>query len=612
MDLQPLYTVKERLEQAAMAGAGLLAEDFRLRRAAEGLAPLAAASPVFGKIDAGLTRLLSAPREDQGGLLLDLLALVNAVAYTQGASQIAGELEPLPPGSGVCLPLLYSQLHPLLEALTGSGGGRMSQIQDTWETHPEYFSDYRVLPVLVSGLGEGYSELADLNMAILKAQGPRSVPLLKANFDPAGNRAMARRVEVLSALEGAGATPWLLEVLPQAKKDVRFAVLTALGADPENTPLLLELVKTERGGNRNAVLTALARQDGAAVREFWTAEVRQTPEHVEFLKDSSTDWASGLAACVFRSLLEKVLPVEGRETRITQEEVAVLGRCWAAVLGKSSPAMLDCWRWINSQLPAFGRLKRVPGVRQDLSAGLPNWLLDSLCAAGPGPLCTLCRELWDNDRDSVRYFPHALLAALLTRPAAEVYEEFLPYVERSVGVRKAQALKAAFEHISWNKKTGRYQASHNYYSVLTGSTRLTALYEPLDRRWFGLLFKIPNMEDILARLIPPEDPELQSQFAAYQYRKILEGSFIQEDIAFLREHGWTEWKGFLDRKVKKDGSLTLRAVTVFLNETSLTGPEKAQELRNLYQIVQERAAAVKRPAWPPQAVQDQISLWEAE
>ena len=70
MNLQPLYDVKERLEQAAIAGTGLLGEDFRLKRAAENLKPLAAASPVFAKIDAGLEKLLSAPQEARSGLLL--------------------------------------------------------------------------------------------------------------------------------------------------------------------------------------------------------------------------------------------------------------------------------------------------------------------------------------------------------------------------------------------------------------------------------------------------------------------------------------------------------------------------------------------------------------
>lgn len=35
MALQPLYEVKERLEAAAVAGTGLLGEDFRLRRVLE-------------------------------------------------------------------------------------------------------------------------------------------------------------------------------------------------------------------------------------------------------------------------------------------------------------------------------------------------------------------------------------------------------------------------------------------------------------------------------------------------------------------------------------------------------------------------------------------------
>ena len=175
-NLQPLYDVKERLEHAAIAGTGLLAEDFRLKRAAEALAPLAKASPVFAKIEQGVRDLLAAPAEGRGGALLDTLALVDAVAYTQGTAGGQGELVPLAPGRGVCLPLSYGQLHPLMEALAGTGGGRFNQIQDAWENHPEYFSDFRVIPLLIKGLGDSYAELADLNLRILKAQGPGVIP----------------------------------------------------------------------------------------------------------------------------------------------------------------------------------------------------------------------------------------------------------------------------------------------------------------------------------------------------------------------------------------------------------------------------------------------------
>ncbi|MCI8304841.1 MAG: HEAT repeat domain-containing protein, partial [Lawsonibacter sp.] len=258
MNLQPLYDVKGRLEAAAISGVSLLGEDFRLQRAAEGLKPLAGASPVLGKIDAGLQGLLSAPAAERPGRLLDLLALVDAVVCTQGRTGLDGEMSPLPAGAGQYLELSFSQLQPLLTALTGTGGGRIETVRSAWENHPEFFADFRVLPALVSGLGDSYAELADLNEAILKAQGSWAVPLLKKGFDPAGKKEMARRVEVIAALEGAGATPWLREVLPQAKKDVRGAVILALGADPENVPLLLDLSKTERGSSREAVLRALA------------------------------------------------------------------------------------------------------------------------------------------------------------------------------------------------------------------------------------------------------------------------------------------------------------------------------------------------------------------
>ena len=195
MDLQPLYEVQERLEHAAAAGTGILNEDFRLRRAREGLAPLAAASPVFAKIDAGLETLLTAPAEKRGGALLDVLALVDAVVYTQASVGMTGELEPLPPGAGRYQEVSYGQLRPLLEALTGTGGGRYHVIEETVSLHPEYFADYRVIPALVAGLGDSYGELADLNARILARQGPEILPLLEAGFDPAGGRTMARRVE---------------------------------------------------------------------------------------------------------------------------------------------------------------------------------------------------------------------------------------------------------------------------------------------------------------------------------------------------------------------------------------------------------------------------------
>lgn len=483
MNLQPLYDVKARLEQAAIAGTGLLAEDFRLQKAAENLKPLAAASPVFAKIDNGLQNLLSAPAEERSGQLLDLLALVDAVVYTQGACGMSGELAPLPTGSGTCESLSYGQLQPLLEALTSTGGGRTNLIKDVWENHPEYFGDFRVLPFVILGLGESYAELADLIADILKAQKPEITRLLKKDFDPAGKRDMVRRVEVISALEGTAATPWLREVLPEAKKDVRTAVITALGADSQNTEFLLELSKGERGSNRDAALQSLALQEGEEIQKFWTREVAKNSRSVRFLTPSFSDWASDLTAAGLRSRLEKAFAASASVPIEDQEELSL----WLeAANHKSSPAMLDFWRFADEQTDSVARLKNHNGRPLELDTKLTDRLFYFLCNTGTKPLCDLCQELWEKDTRQPRWLPHAFLAALLTRPAAEVYDRFSPYVPTSkplVGGKQKQefndAVLKVLSHIAWNEEKNAH--------VITA--RNFPLAQSLDSRWMEHLIK---------------------------------------------------------------------------------------------------------------------------
>ena len=46
MDITPIYELRDRLRTAMIAGTNLLAEDFRLKRAVEAMAPLEKAAPV--------------------------------------------------------------------------------------------------------------------------------------------------------------------------------------------------------------------------------------------------------------------------------------------------------------------------------------------------------------------------------------------------------------------------------------------------------------------------------------------------------------------------------------------------------------------------------------
>ncbi|MCX4346953.1 MAG: hypothetical protein OSJ38_06845, partial [Lachnospiraceae bacterium] len=86
MDITPIYDLRDRLRTAMIAGTSLLAEDFRLKRAVEAMAPLEKAAPVFAKVGE-LCRKLVAPdasAEGKEDLLLDAITLVDAVCCTQG------------------------------------------------------------------------------------------------------------------------------------------------------------------------------------------------------------------------------------------------------------------------------------------------------------------------------------------------------------------------------------------------------------------------------------------------------------------------------------------------------------------------------------------------
>lgn len=386
-------------------------------------------------------------------------------------------------------------------------------------------------------------------------------------------------------------------MLPQAKKDVRAAVIEALGADGENTALLLDLSKSERGASRDAVLKALAKLDGEKVRELWRNELAKNPDHVSFLQNSSTEWASDLAASSLRALLEDALPKDGRLVLITPEGVSAFRNCRAAVLGKSSPAMLDCWRWVDGHFDQLSTLKSASNLRFRLGDELKSWLLLSLCTAGPGPLAELCLELWAANRDQPRWLPHAVVAALMTRSSAEVYDEFAPYVPTSMPLlgreRKEELSGAVIKGVTqayWSQSLGRYLFRQGSFAPA----------QPLDPRWIerlvhaawkpdmGRYYPFGGGDDVngfdknLAELTNPNDPEQRAQLVPYLRRRMVEtgswSSYSRYLLKFSSSPG-----GVLGEAIKKGKPAYLYHAWQILAEAAKTLP--AGEVAGLCQEV---------------------------
>lgn len=630
MNLQPLYDVKGRLEYAAIAGTGLLSEDFRLKRAAENLKPLAAASPVFGKIDAGLAKLLSAPAEARSGLLLDTLALVDAVAYTQAKTGIDGELTPLPTGGGRYYRLSYGQLLPLLTALTSAGGGRMEIVQSRWESCPAYFEDYRVLPAVVAGLGDSYGELAELNAKILKRVGMSALPLLKKGFDPAGNKAMARRVEVVAAIAGAGENDFYLSQLPKAKKDIRSALILALGLCEENGELLIELCRTEKGASQKAAHWALAKLEYLPAWDYWSVLAIDEPGRTaEYMTNSTTAEASRIVA---RCLDKCLSPYEADpNSPISQTDMELLQGQLFALPGKSGPEICDLYRRMAALGNALdnkcyeGPAGRSMAVRFRYTPwGVPNQsckfsevmprVLWAAIQFHPAPdLMSLAEEL--DKTASGDFAAPVILTALLTKSAEEVYRLIQPLFHPPVSIfkkpekRRLEELKV----LSLGRLTGvdgqvfltRGWADETRGNVCYCSDTIP-IKEPLDRRIYEELLEQSDRENdrIMFRLIPAiRDSQLldylsKMLFSHAKYYDVRPDEYI----SVLEQCGRTDFRGLITAFCKRR---RVSSADVLFYLDRIPGPVEyvIQEAEEIVDMIQRKE--IQTGYWN----QEQVKLW---
>lgn len=85
MNTTPFYELHDKLYDRASAGCASIAEDFRLKRAVENMAPLAEANKTFARLGNMCAKLFTEP--EPALLLADYIALAGALAVVQGSFQ---------------------------------------------------------------------------------------------------------------------------------------------------------------------------------------------------------------------------------------------------------------------------------------------------------------------------------------------------------------------------------------------------------------------------------------------------------------------------------------------------------------------------------------------
>ena len=184
MNFEPLYELKNRLENVAVVGINLAKDDFRLKRAVEHLKEYSTIAKVFKQIYDMGNELISTNDEDKCDLFLDLVALVDAVLCTQATTYSGNEpqeIKTIAKSKDYYKELHYSELSPLVYACTE---GNLFIIQDAINNNADIFNDFRLKSYMIKGLSNKYSKVINLATKKLKKQRKEIVPLQKDEFFP--------------------------------------------------------------------------------------------------------------------------------------------------------------------------------------------------------------------------------------------------------------------------------------------------------------------------------------------------------------------------------------------------------------------------------------------
>lgn len=549
MDLTPVYELRERLKTGAVAGTGLIAEDFRLKRAVEAVTPLEKASPVFAKMVQLSTQALEENCEDRAGTLLEALTLVDALLCTQGVVEEEKEIKPL----AVCSEKMetyvanvpYSVLSTLLDALQHSGGGRYSYVVNLHKEQPELFKDYRVRAAMVDALGASYAELAEAVAGWLIEDGLQSETafsgirfLLERDFDPKGKKEMARRVQVMENVAGAEANDFYVSQLAEAKKEVRTALIYALRHSQENEDLLLSLCQTETAGNnKKMAYYALAWMEGERTWAFFRELAAEKPlEAVTYLEESGHPEAAKLVSGVFL----KVLDDWRKGKRKPDKELeSLFNACLLALSGKCGPEICECYRQAAAvrtildnarkaeqnatSAMLFFRPDHLSYSRIPFSSEVQESLLLNLLRQPGKELVPLAKELYQTYGEP--YFPAVMAAALREGNGAECLKLLQDFVEekglfgKRLRKERAVAVWKAFSAVQADG-AGGYVLQAAYASPVDLQKRsIRYSIRALPEEIFGILMQLENTatDMVLAAWLQPDNEALCRQLAPYFY-----------------------------------------------------------------------------------------------
>ncbi|WP_338967916.1 hypothetical protein [Fusobacterium polymorphum] len=603
MNFEPLYELKNRLENVAVVGINLVKDDFRLKRAVEQLKEYSTAAKVFKQIYDMGNSLINTNDEDKCDLFLDLLALLDAVLCTQAITYSGDkpqQIKTIAKNKDYYKELHYSELSPLLYALTETGSGRCEIIENIIENNSKLLNDFRVKNYMIHGLSDKYSEISYIITEELKKQGKEVIPLLKDGFDPQGKRDMVLRFDIISTLCKEEENDFYKYCIENGSKEIKEIAIEALKYSQDNIDYILDLTKTEKGRLKNKAFEALSYMNDDRAEKEWDKFFKKKPfENILYLQNTNQQWAIDYLT----NYIEEYVKELKKEDKKKEVGVEVSSLC-----------MMTFKRRTNKLLSLYKEL--YPYNRYEIKRILSYYIVSEV----DKEIIDLVKEL--SEKYEGEFLEQEFLISLIKDKPETVYKNFSKYI----GVGKSQKeIKDLFSNFflgkhSKTKETARIQEDFRtvfniifhieykeeskeyilYWQNIDDYSVMEVKLSGFDKKWYDIIFELDNdyyenwnsyssYNSSIKRLYNPDIKGMKEKYGKFYYNIILSRIPYSYDIEFLNKLEWTDYKDFLKGKINIEKNPSafanrVRYVGYILQDTLMSESNLIEQLEEIMAI----------------------------
>ena len=608
MNFEPLYELKNRLENVAVVGINLAKDDFRLKRAVEQIKEYSTVAKVFKQIyDIG-NQLISTDDEDKCDLFLDLLALLDAVLCTQ-ATTYSGEkpqeIKTIAKTKDFYKELHYSELSPLIYAFTENGGGRLNIIADAIDNNSEIFDDFRLKSYMIKGLSDKYSEIVNLATKQLKKQRKEIIPLLKDGFSPRGGKEMLARLDIISHIAKEDENDFYKYCIENGSKEMKENAISELKYSQDNIDYILDLIKTEKGTVKNKAYVSLLWMNDSRAEKEWDKFFKKKPfDNIYSFQFANQQWAidylNNFIGVYIEELKNKTLKI-AEERREVENEVA---KICSVSFNKEIDKKLDYYRELY------------PYNKYEVKRILSYYIVTNLNKE----ITDLIKEL--SEKYEGEFLQEEFLISLIKDKPETSYKNFSKYLGAGKSQEEIKTLFSNFFSEKYSKTKELAKEQDDFRTIFNVILRIEYKEESkeyilswqdiddyglmevklngFDKKWYDIIFEMDNdnYEDWnyygscnngIKNLYNPDIEGMKEKYGEFYYNIILYRIPYNEDIVFLNKLGWTDYKDFLKGiiDIEKNPSAfanRVRYVGYVLQDTLMSENDLIEQLEEIMAI----------------------------